>query len=85
MMLTMSPKLLTYLKMEWKWIRTGRPEEITDRLEDVWYDMDSEDMRFCSSRGIFNEPILTWENGNGFQFQMLDEMEKQLSAPVPQG
>jgi hypothetical protein len=73
-----SKALLKYLFWERDWLRGGRPDEITDLLEDYWYELPSEDIDYCNLRGILQEDSETWIGGNGYSHGMLDQLEDQI-------
>jgi len=76
-----SKALLKYLFYERDWLRTGRPDELSDMLDGAWYELSGEDRLYCNSRGILQNDDETWIGGNNYSHDMLDALEAQVTRP----
>lgn len=93
-MLTVSQGCLDYLILERRWLRSGRPEEIVDQLDHLWYVMKEcdnvGDVNLLSNRGpIINDdtPQVDFDprSKSGYCFKLLDAFEAQISRRYQNG
>ena len=76
-----SSALLKYLFYERDWLRSGRPDELSDMLDHTWFRLSTEDRLYCNSRGTLQADDETWIGGNNYSHDMLDALEAQVARP----